>query len=205
MSAVDMKQRFMALGDSYTIGEGVAESMRWPAQLVGRLHERAIAVGDADIVATTGWTTDELQQAIDAREFTPPYALVSLLIGVNNQYRGLELDTYREEFAMLLEFAIRMAAGDPARVMVVSIPDWGVTSFAQAKGVDAEKVAGEIDAFNAAAQALCAQSAGCWIDVTGISRGAARRLLAEDGLHPSSAQYSLWVNAIEPVARSILA
>ncbi len=204
MAAEDSQHRFLALGDSYTIGEGVVDSMRWPAQLVARLRSAAEALSEAEIVAATGWSSDELQQAIDARKFRPPYALVSLLIGVNNQYRGRDVDNYRKEFTSLLDFAIRMAAGNPAKVMVISIPDWAVTTFAESEGVDATKVAGEIDAFNASAQSICAQRGSCWIDVTEISRNPGRRLLVEDGLHPSAAQYSLWVDAIEPVARSIL-
>lgn len=205
MTTGDSEHRFLALGDSYTIGEDVAESMRWPVQLVARFRGDDFDPGDADIVATTGWTSDELQQAIDAREFNPPYALVSLLIGVNNQYSGRGVDNYREEFARLLDFAVRMAAGKSSKVMVVSIPDWAVTSFAQAQGIDPGKVADEIDNFNATAQAICLDRGCHWVDVTGISRGAGRQLLANDGLHPSGAQYALWVDVIEPVARSILA
>ncbi|HET9031660.1 MAG TPA: SGNH/GDSL hydrolase family protein [Dokdonella sp.] len=205
MAVADSERRFLALGDSYTIGEDVTESMRWPAQLTARLRERGVELVDPDIVATTGWTSDELLQAIDAREFDPPYAMVSLLIGVNNQYRGRDLDNYREEFSALLDFAVRIAAGKPAAVMVISIPDWATTAFARAQGIDAVKVAGEIDAFNAAARAICRDRGSHWIDVTEISRDAGRQLLASDGLHPSAAQYSLWVDVIEPVAHSIIA
>ena len=196
---------FLALGDSYTIGEGVARHECWPAQLVARLSVGAEKVAEAEIVATTGWTTDELLQAIANQKFTPPYSMVSLLIGVNNQYRGRELDNYRDEFAQLLDFAIRMAAGKPARVMVVSIPDWATTPFARENDVDARRVAAEIDAYNVAARELSVTRGSHWIEVTALSRGPARPLLAADGLHPSAAQYSLWVDAIEPVARAILA
>ena len=194
---------FLALGDSYTIGEGVAGHECWPEQLVARLNADVEQIGQARVVATTGWTTDELLLAIASEDFTPPYSMVSLLIGVNNQYRGRELDNYRDEFARLLDFAIRMTAGNPTRVMVVSIPDWAVTPFAQAQGVDASKIAEQIDAFNAVANRLCTERGSHWINVTGLSRGPARLLLAADGLHPSAAQYALWVDAIEPFARAI--
>ncbi len=195
---------FLALGDSYTIGEDVDETQRWPAQLVARLHEQSVDVGAAEIVATTGWTTDELQQAIDARDFMPPYALVSLLIGVNNQYRGRDLDNYADEFNALLEFAVRMAGGDAGKVILISIPDWGATRFAATQQVDAGRVAVEIDRFNEVARNASTACGAHWLDVTALSRDEAREMLADDGLHPSADQYALWVNSILPVARSIL-
>ncbi len=204
MTSAQRRRNFLALGDSYTIGEGVDEAQRWPAQLVARLGEHSVDVGAAEIVATTGWTTDELQQAIDARDFTSPYALVSLLIGVNNQYRGRDLDNYVGEFSALLEFAVCMAGGDASRVIVISIPDWGTTRFAAEQDVDAARVAVEIDRFNEAARNTSAALGAHWVDITALSRGAARAMLAEDGLHPSADQYALWVDAIMPTACSIL-
>jgi lysophospholipase L1-like esterase len=204
-AALPRVHRLLALGDSYTIGEGVAEALRWPQQLVSRLGEQGARLDIADIVATTGWTTDELQTAIDARAFSPPYALVSLLVGVNNQYRGRDPENYAGEFSVLLDFAVRMAGADATRVMVLSIPDWGVTRFAAEQGVDSKQVSAEIDRFNAIARALSNERGACWVDVTGISREQGRTCLAEDGLHPSADQYSLWVDAMLPSARSILA
>ena len=195
---------FLALGDSYTIGEGVGLAQRWPAQLVARLREQSTEIDAAEIVATTGWTTDELQQAIDARDFKPPYALVSLMIGVNNQYRGRELANYTDEFDTLLEFAVSMAGSDAGRVIVVSIPDWGTTRFAASQQVDEGTVAVEIDRFNEVARSASAARGAHWLDVTALSRGEAREMLADDGLHPSAEQYALWVDVILPVARSIL-
>lgn len=203
-SSADRGPGFLALGDSYTIGEGVDEAQRWPLQLVSRLRAQFVDIGAAEIIASTGWTTDELQQAIDARKFTPPYALVSLLIGVNNQYRGRDLDNYASELAALLDFAVGMADGDAGKVILVSIPDWGATRFAVARQVDAARVAVEIDSFNAIARHMGEAHGAHWIDVTAISRGQARAMLADDGLHPSADQYTLWVDAILPVARSIL-
>ncbi|HEU0013481.1 MAG TPA: GDSL-type esterase/lipase family protein, partial [Longimicrobium sp.] len=138
------EMRFLALGDSYTIGEAVAEAERWPVRLAALLRERGMDVADPEIIARTGWTTDELSAAIDERDPQGPYALVSLLIGVNNQYRGRSADEYRGEFAALLRRAIAFAGGDAGRVIVLSIPDWGVTPFAE--GRDRAAIAAEIDA-----------------------------------------------------------
>jgi len=134
---------FLALGDSYTIGEGVEASGRWPNQLAAR-----VGLDAPEIVAQTGWTTDELGAAMDAQAFHPPYALVTLLIGVNNQYRGRDLASYRGEFTQLLQRAIELAGDKPRHVVVVSIPDWGITPFA--RGRDPLAIAREIDAYNAA-------------------------------------------------------
>ncbi len=203
-TSADRHRGFLALGDSYTIGEGVDRAQCWPAQLADRLRALSVEVAAAEIVATTGWTTDELQQAIDARDFSPPYALVSLQIGVNNQYRGRDLDNYADEFRALLEFAVRMAGGDAGKVILVSIPDWGTTRFAADQQIKATRVAVEIDRFNDVARNASAARGAHWLDVTVISRGEAREMLAADGLHPSAEQYALWVDAILPVARSIL-
>jgi lysophospholipase L1-like esterase len=200
-----MALRFLALGDSYTIGEGVAPRERWPVQLAARLRGEGIDVGDPHVTATTGWTTDELAAAMDAATFAPPHALVTLLIGVNDQYRGRGVDEYRERFRTLLQRAIGLAGQAASRVIVVSIPDWGVTPFARGEGRDTAGVAREIDAFNAAAQAETSRGGAHWIDVTGISRapGSCDELVA-DGLHPSGAQYARWVEAILPAARAAL-
>src|SRR5262245_36096527 len=126
-------KRFLALGDSYTIGESVDPAERWPNQLAALLRGGAMAVDDVQIIATTGWTTDELSAAIDKADPRGPYALVSLLIGVNNQYRGRSAESFRPEFAGLLQRAIGFAGGEARRVFVVSIPDWGVMPFAQGR------------------------------------------------------------------------
>lgn len=195
---------FLALGDSYTIGEGVPESERWPVQLAARLLAEGIDVADPMIVAKTGWTTDELAAAMDAEVFAPPYALVTLLVGVNNQYRGRSLDEYRAQFLGLLHRAVDLAGGDASCVVVVSIPDWGVTPFARNEGRDAREVTAQIDAFNAEARVEVERAGAHWVDVTGISRSVdAREELVADGLHPSGAQYTRWVEAILPVARTI--
>jgi lysophospholipase L1-like esterase len=196
---------FLALGDSYTIGEGVARNDAWPAQLGVRLRALGHELGVAETIATTGWTTDELSAAIASQDPPAGRVLVSLLIGVNNQYRGQSLDTYRQGFAELLDQAVAFAGQRAGRVLVVSIPDWGVTPFARAQGVDAARVAIDIDAFNAAACACTLARGARWINITGVSRGIARDLLATDGLHPSAAQYTLWAAHVLPEAVAALA
>ena len=198
---------YLALGDSYTIGEGVATDGRWPMQLAARLREDGIDLADPRIVATTGWTTDELDAGIDAAQPLGQFDFVSLLIGVNNQYRGQPLDEYRTQFAALLERATALAHGRTDRVLVLSIPDWSVTRFGHASGRDAAAVARELDAFNAAAKAICDARGVAFVDITGLSRarGAQDAMLADDGLHPSAAMYTLWADAARPVAQRLLA
>lgn len=198
--------RFLALGDSYTIGEGVAEDGRWPAQLAARLSAEGFALDAPHYIATTGWTTDELQAGIAAAAPVGPYALVSLAIGVNNQYRGWPLDTYRSQFSELLDQAIGFAGGDASRVVVVSIPDWGRTPFARQQGRDADGVAREIDAFNAAGADVCVQAGVAFVEITAASRAQAEdiAMLADDGLHPSAAMYAHWAQQALPTARRAL-
>ena len=146
---------YLALGDSYTIGEGVDEAGRWPVQLASALRASGLAIDDPHIIATTGWTTDELSVAMDAQEPLGEWAFVSLLIGVNNQYRGRPVDDYLGEFTRLLQRAIALAGDRAGRVLVLSIPDWGVTPFAFASGRDAHAIADDLDAYNAAARDAC--------------------------------------------------
>lgn len=197
--------RYLALGDSYTIGEGVPEAFRWPVQLAARLRAAGHPIVDPQIIARTGWTTDELDSAITQHAPSAHCSLVTLLIGVNNQYRGRPLEEYRGQFAALLDRAIGFADGRAERVIVVSIPDWGVTAFA--KDRDPVTIAKQIDAFNAAAKAIATARGAHWVSVTEASRahGADERFLAEDGLHPSAAAYSEWAALVESVAREALA
>ena len=200
-----MAAAYLALGDSYTIGEGVTRVDAWPAQLLARLRAHGKDLDAVDTIATTGWTTDELAAAIAACAPAGGRTLVSLLIGVNNQYRGQTLASYRSSFAGLLDQAIAFAGQRPSRVLVVSIPDWGVTPFARTHGSDASEVGADIDAFNAAACAITLARGARWVNVTGLSRGIARDLLATDGLHPSAAQYTLWAAHVLPEALAALA
>lgn len=192
------RRGFLALGDSYTIGEGVPEPGRWPVQLVALLRARGLAIDDPRIIAKTGWSTDELDAGIDAAHAAHPipddHALVSLLIGVNNQYRGRPLAEYEAQFAGLLERAIGFAGAEPGRVMVLAIPDWGVTPFAIQSGRDRGQIAAQLDAFNAAAQRIATARGARFIDTAPVSRerGGEPAMLAADGLHPSAAMYTLW-------------
>lgn len=195
--------RYLALGDSYTIGESVSEPERWPDQLARLLQAEGIHT-EVTIIARTGWTTSELWEGIQARQIQPPYDLVSLLVGVNNQYRGYSIDEYREQFTFLLNKAIEYAGGKPERVIVLSIPDWGVTPFAADR--DTEQIAQEIDAFNSVNREESERAGVRYIDVTPISRMATDEasLIAEDGLHPAGKMYALWAEQVLPVARAIL-
>lgn len=198
--------RYLALGDSYSIGEAVPAADRFPVQLANRLREAGFGdLAEPEIIATTGWTTDELSAGIDAAEPEGRFDLVTLLIGVNNQYRGRPIEEYDEEFRALLQRAIGFAGGDSRRVVVVSIPDWGVTPFAADR--DRASIAREIDAFNDVNRGEAQRQVARYVDVTGISRRAAEEpaLIAADGLHPSGEMYRRWVEAMAPEAAAALA
>ena len=185
---------YLALGDSYTIGESVAEQERWPVQLAAKLAENGVNVQNPRIIARTGWTTDELQSAIQSATLAPKYDLVSLLIGVNNQYRGRSSEVYRNEFIQLLNKAIELAGNQPKNVFVVSIPDWGVTPFAA--GRDRAKIAQEIDLFNQINREETLKKGILYFDITLISRENVPTYIAPDGLHPSGSMYKAWVDTV---------
>ena len=198
---------YLALGDSYTIGENAEPAGRWPMQVAAALRAEGIVIDDPRIIATTGWTTDELSAAIDAAEpLGSDHALVSLLIGVNNQYRGRAVDEYAREFAVLLERAIGFAGRRADRVLVLAIPDWGVTPFAADSGRDTAEIARELDAYNAAAAKICAERGVVFNDIAPVSRarGAEPAMLADDGLHPSAAMYAEWARLALPAVRRML-
>jgi len=205
-STEDRALSYLALGDSYTIGEGIAAPDAWPQQLARQLRDEGIALSDPRAIATTGWTCDELSAAIDAAAPSSDQDFVSLLIGVNDQYRGVALDVFRPCFARMLERAIGFARGRAGRVLVLSIPDWGVTPFAAASGRAPTQIAAELDAFNGAARAACATRDVAFVDITTLSRerGAQPAMLAADGLHPSAAMHALWAQMAAPVARRLL-
>lgn len=189
--------RFLALGDSYTIGQGVLEKDRWPVQLSTRLKERGVLT-ELTIIARTGWTTDNLLFSLSVNPPKGHFDLVSLMIGVNNQYRGWEVEEYRTGFRLLLERAIALTGEKPDRVIVISIPDWEVTPYAERLANTASLY--DIDAFNQV-NLQESQSYGVqYIDITPISRRVTRdeNLLAPDGLHPSGEMYSLWVDVLLP-------
>ncbi len=205
-----MAHAFLALGDSYTIGEGIAEDGRWPVQLAAALRAQGVDLAPPRIIATTGWTTAELDAGIDAEHARAPigsdHALVSLLVGVNDQYRGLDSEGFAARFAALLQRAAGFAGGDTSRVLVLAIPDWGVTPFAFAQGRDRDLVARQIDTFNAICQAQATAAGAHWVDIAPVSRqrGADPTMLADDGLHPSGAMYALWSALALPAAQAAL-
>ncbi|MGH8106475.1 MAG: SGNH/GDSL hydrolase family protein [Arenimonas sp.] len=194
--------RYLALGDSYTIGEALAVEDSWPMQWAHALRANGVRIADPGIIAKTGWTTDELSDALDEAEsnstIRPPYDLVSLLIGVNNQYRGRSTENYREEFAGLLKCAIAYAGNKSSHVFVVSIPDWGITEFGQKSGRNVAQIARELDAYNQINRELSKKAGAHWVDISAVTRsvGAAAKYYAEDGLHPSRALYALWVKEL---------
>ena len=190
--------RFLALGDSYTIGESVEEEERWPVQLADRIEAQGCGSVDLEIIARTGWTTGDLLQALDRQVPQGPYELVSLQIGVNNQFQGRSQEQYSEEFRLLLERAVKLADGDPGRVVVLSIPDWGVTPFADRR--DTGRIQTEIDAFNLINKTESLKLGVNYVDITDISREAEGdlSLLSADELHPSGEMYGRWVNRIWP-------
>jgi lysophospholipase L1-like esterase len=200
------KYYWLALGDSYTIGEKVAAAENYPSQAVSLLINDGLDFQPARIIAKTGWTTDELEIGIAKANLVEPlrssYDFVSLLIGVNNQYRGQSVESYRPGFEKLLKEAIHFAGDRPDRVVVLSIPDWGVTPFAT--GSDRAQIAREIDAYNAANKQIAEQYHVHYIDITPWTREAASdgRLVTGDGLHPSGKEYKRWAEKIAAFFKS---
>jgi lysophospholipase L1-like esterase len=205
---------YLALGDSYTIGEGAGDHERWPVQLARSLRERGTALDDPRIIAKTGWTTEELLTAIEDSGVSGEWDLVTLLAGVNDQYRGHGVARYRETFAELLDRAAGFAKLSK-RLIVLSIPDWGVTPFAAsregsgpigAEGRDRQAIGEELDRFNEVAASLAAQKGAGFVDITPLTRLAATdtALLVSDGLHPSGIMYRMWVERVLPVAARAL-
>lgn len=192
---------YLALGDSYTIGESVPLAENFPNQLAKALNSDSILVSAPQIVAKTGWTTAELLEAIDRTAFRNKYDVVTLLIGVNNQYRNYDIAIFRTEFKRLINLAINFASGDSKKVYVVSIPDWGVTPFAKKNNTNADQIAQEIDAYNAICKEEAEKLNVKFIDITPISRlvKTDQSLTATDGLHPSAKMYSLWVKELTKI------
>lgn len=190
---------YLALGDSYTIGEQVAYPECFPVQAAALLREQGIAVDPPEIIATTGWTTDELEAGIAAAHIHKTYDIVTLLIGVNNQYRGRSVEEYAGEFTALLQKAIAFAGNNPAHVVVLSIPDWGVTPFAANR--NQAQISREIDAYNAANKTIAGEWLVPYLDITHFTREAPQdpELVAADGLHPSGKDYRRWAAALLPL------
>ncbi|MBC7868100.1 MAG: SGNH/GDSL hydrolase family protein, partial [Gloeobacteraceae cyanobacterium ES-bin-316] len=204
---LEMNYSYLALGDSYTIGERVLLAESFPYQTVRLLRQTAVGAESrrqgfgwqftaAEIIAKTGWTTDELNTAIQQTTFLKQYNVVSLLIGVNNQYRGRSVTEFATEFKQLVKIAVVLAGENPAAVFILSIPDWGITPFAEGK--DRQQISCEIDAYNDVCK-LISQEIGCtYVDITASQRadGNNKEFFAEDGLHPSAKEYAKWAEKL---------
>ena len=195
---------WLALGDSYTIGESVPVHDRYPVQTCELLKVEGIRVADPEIIAVTGWTTQNLWNAVKDKPLTPTFSLVSLLIGVNNQYQGRSLEEYKQQFTILLQRAIQLAENKPGHVFVLSIPDYSITPFAVHS--DKEKIAAEIDSFNNANKEISLALHTRYLDITPASRKAAAdpSLIAADGLHFSGKEYHAWSAMLAPLIKSAL-
>ncbi|WP_339869469.1 SGNH/GDSL hydrolase family protein [uncultured Algoriphagus sp.] len=198
---------YLALGDSYTIGEGVSDAFRYPSQLITKLNaETEKSWATPTVIARTGWTVDELDKGINAADIAgKTYDLVTLSIGVNNQYRGYPIAKFETEFEQMLLRAISFAGVNTKHVVVLSIPDWGVTPFAAQSGRDKSKIAEEIDAYNRIKAKICEKHAVTYIDITAQYRslGAQPDMLAADGLHPSAKMYGLWTEKLFEEVRTV--
>ncbi|HMI79590.1 MAG TPA: GDSL-type esterase/lipase family protein [Ferruginibacter sp.] len=192
ISSNTMKFSYLALGDSYTIGEQVLTGENFPNQTIELLRKKGLEFDPPQIIAKTGWTTDELDAAINEAGIPGKYEIVSLLIGVNNQYRGRPVRNFEIEFEHLLQRAIQFANNKPDRVFVLSIPDWGITPFAE--GRDRKQVAEEIDTYNYICETSVKQFLANFINITVSQRedGTKAEFLAADGLHPSGKEYKKW-------------
>ena len=185
--------KYLALGDSYTIGQSVDPRDRFPIQLARRLNADSISIDTTIIIAKTGWGTSRLLNAIEDANLTDTFDLVSLLIGVNNQYQNIPIANYETEFPLLLQKAIELTGGDKDKVFVVSIPDYGYTPFGEANQAT---ISPQIDVYNAINQSISTAEQVCWFDITPISRNGLNDpdLVAVDDLHPSGKMYEQWVD-----------
>jgi lysophospholipase L1-like esterase len=187
---------YLALGDSYTIGESVPLHESFPYQTVQNLRKENIHFHAPEIVAKTGWTSFELADHILHTQLNEQYDFVTLLIGVNNQYRGLAVTEFESDFRFLLQKAIHLSGEKPGHVIVLSIPDWGATSFAAKK--DHEKITREIDIFNSICKAMADKAKTHFINITDETRKARKdtNLLAGDGLHYSGKMHAVWAKEV---------
>jgi lysophospholipase L1-like esterase len=195
---------YLALGDSYTIGEAVPLNDSFPYQVVQLLRQKDFSFNAPEIIARTGWTTDELQQAISKASLLSKYDFVTLLIGVNNQYRGRDAIEYTQQMEELLKKAVELTNGKKDHVIVVSIPDYSVTPHANES--DTEKISKEIEVFNSINKALSIQYKVLYVDITPGSKEAANdpSLISDDGLHPSAIEYRRWAEKVVEVISSDL-
>ena len=195
---------YLALGDSYTIGQSVAPSERFPVQFVDMLRSDSVLAEDPQIIATTGWRTDQLIDAVEAASLADTFDLVSLLIGVNNQFQGRPIEEYEVEFRQLLETSIQLAQGDTNRVFVLSIPDYAFTPYGQ--NANPESISAGVDAFNLVNKEITEMMGVRYFNITPISRKGVDEpeLVASDGLHPSGEQYRQWVELFYDEIREVV-
>ena len=198
----DTSKTYLALGDSYTIGQSVSATDRYPHLTVLLLRAQHIYINEPTIIATTGWTTKNLFDALTTTTLPTNYDVVSLLIGVNNQYQGRSIDEYKTEFTLLVNRAIQYTNNRPSHVFVLSIPDYSGTPFAQ--NLDRVKIAAEIDQFNAANKSISLQLGVNYLNITPISRETDPELLSGDNLHPSGKQYQRWADLLAPMIKKVL-
>jgi len=198
VNTVTINRSYLALGDSYTIGESVSQQQSFPYQLVNKLNLKGKNFSAPTIIARTGWTTADLQQGITSAKLTKKYDFVTLCIGVNNQFQNLSKTTYRTQFRNLLATAIKFADGQKKHVSVISIPDWGLTPYGKKSGRDQQRISKDINAFNAINKEETLAQGASYTNITPASRKVAtdNSLVASDGLHPSGKMYASWVDAI---------
>lgn len=194
--------KYLALGDSYTIGESLPFEQNFPSQVVEILKSDSITIELDKLIAVTGWTTDELAIEIAKQKPHFEYDWVTLLIGVNNQYRGRSVEEYEWQFYALLSQAVLFAKGNPKRVIVLSIPDWGLTPFN--KDRDKIQTSQEIDEFNDVNRKIAQHFACHYVDVTTSTRAHCQdgKFLAEDGLHYSAQEYNIWATSVAEIIRA---
>ena len=195
---------YLALGDSYTIGESVPLNKSFPYQVVQLLRKKEFNFNAPEIIAKTGWTTEELQDAMSKVTLLSKYDFVTLLIGVNNQYRGGDAIEYKQQYEEILKKAIELANSKKDHVIIVSIPDYSVTTHAET--MDTEKISREIEVFNSINKALSIQYKVQYVDITPGSKSVKNdpSLIAQDGLHPSEKQYAVWAKKIVELIASQL-
>lgn len=187
---------FLALGDSYTAATSESTINSWPEQLVQILKKKGTSVNTPEILAKAGWTSTDLLKTIESQQLAPSYGLVSLLIGVNNQYKGKDINIFKEEFPKLLDTSIALAQNNPKNVFVLSIPDWSVTPFARLR--DKKKIVKELNNYNTIIEEEAKKRNVMFIEITQSSRNAAVNpsLIASDSLHPSKKMYKIWAKKI---------
>ena len=197
-------RRILFLGDSYTVGTGILSEQSWPAQLVKRLNRRGANLADPELIAMNGWTTGDLLEALDRNAPAGPFDLVSILIGANNQYQGRAMGEYRMHLAALVERALGWVEHRALRVLVVSIPDWGVSPFAE--GRNRSEIGLEIDDFNRVNLEEAGRRGVLYCGITEISRAFADQpeTFADYGLHPNAAHYEAWLSKLYPFVNGIL-